>query len=92
MIIRILGEGQYAVAEAHHDELDRLDTTLETAVEARDEAAFAAAMSALLQFVHHCGTPLGNETLTPSELVLPDRDMTLAQVRNLLSVEGLVSG
>ncbi len=41
VIIRILGEGQYDVADHALDRLNELDTALEAAVEAGDEAAFA---------------------------------------------------
>ena len=38
------------------------------------------------------GTPLPDEQITPSDLVLPDADTSLAQVRALLSDEGLIPG
>ena len=44
MIVRILGEGQYDVADHALDRLNELDAALEAAVEAGDEAAFAAAL------------------------------------------------
>ncbi|MER7466744.1 hypothetical protein [Streptomyces sp. NPDC097981] len=90
MIMRILGEGQYEIADEQLDRLGELDSTLQSAVDADDETAFTAALSALLDAVRALGTPLPDDAITPSDLVLPDEDTSLAQVRELLSDEGLI--
>ncbi|GAA2244082.1 MULTISPECIES: PspA-associated protein PspAA [Kitasatospora] len=92
MIVRILGEGQYSVAEGHLDELNRLDARLQSAVEAQDEKGFAGALRALLETVRRLGAPLTPDSLVPSELVLPDEDMSLAEVSALLTDESLIPG
>ncbi|MFJ1980141.1 PspA-associated protein PspAA [Streptomyces albogriseolus] len=92
MIMRILGEGQYEVTDEHLNRLNELDTVLQSAADAGDEAAFTTALSALLDAVRSLGTPLPDERITPSDLVLPDADTSLAQVRALLSYEGLIPG
>ncbi|MCX4618287.1 hypothetical protein ACIQUO_24925 [Streptomyces albogriseolus] len=92
MIMRILGEGQYEVTDEHLNRLNELDTVLQSAADAGDEAAFTTALSALLDAVRSLGTPLPDERITPSDLVLPDADTSLAQVRALLSDEGLIPG
>ncbi|WP_328478389.1 hypothetical protein OHS71_08350 [Streptomyces sp. NBC_00377] len=92
MIMRILGEGQYEITEEHLDRLNELDAALQSAADADDETAFTAALSALLDAVRSLGTPLPDERITPSDLVLPDADTSLTQVRELLSDEGLIPG
>ncbi|MEU9125017.1 hypothetical protein AB0C96_35130 [Streptomyces sp. NPDC048506] len=92
MIMRILGEGQYEIADEHLDRLNELDAPLQSAAEAGDEAAFATALSALLDEVRSLGTPVPDATITPSDLVLPDADTSLTQVRDLLLDEGLIPG
>lgn len=92
MIMRILGEGQYEIAEEHLDRLNELDAVLQSAVGADDETAFTAALSALLDAVRSLGRPLPDEMITPSDLALPDADTSLTQVRELLSDEGLIPG
>ncbi|MCX5173872.1 hypothetical protein OG616_38460 [Streptomyces antibioticus] len=92
MIMRILGEGQYEIAEEHLNHLNELDSALQEAADAGDEAAFATALSALLDAVRSLGTPLPDERITPSDLVLPDEATSLTQVRELLSDEGLIPG
>ncbi|MFF5188029.1 hypothetical protein ACFY30_30430 [Streptomyces sp. NPDC000345] len=92
MIMRILGEGQYEITEEHLDRLNELDAALQSAADADDETAFTAALSDLLDAVRSLGTPLPDERITPSDLVLPDADTSLTQVRELLSDEGLIPG
>ncbi|WP_030587811.1 PspA-associated protein PspAA [Streptomyces anulatus] len=92
MIMRILGEGQYEITEEHLGHLNALDSDLQSAADAGDEAAFASALSALLDAVRSLGTGVPDERITPSDLVLPDEDTSLTQVRELLSDEGLIPG
>jgi hypothetical protein len=92
VIVRILGEGQLEVADSALDELNELDAKLEAAVERSDEAGFAAALAALLGRVREIGTPADPDTLAPSALILPQADATMAEVRGLLSDDGLIPG
>jgi hypothetical protein len=92
VIVRILGEGQLEVADSALDELNELDAQLEAAVERSDEAAFAAALGALLDRVREIGTPADPDTLAPSALILPQADATMEDVRELLSDDGLIPG
>jgi hypothetical protein len=92
MIVRILGEGQLEVPESAVSELNELDGALEAAVERDDEAAFRSALSALLARVREVGTPTEADDLRPSELIIPQPDATMAEVRKLLTDEGLIPG
>ena len=92
MIVRILGEGQLEVADSALDELNELDGQLEAAVDRGDEAGFSGALAALLGRVREIGTPADPDTLAPSALILPQADATMADVRGLLSDDGLIPG
>jgi hypothetical protein len=92
VIIRILGEGQLEVPDGSLDELNALDTALQHACEGGEEAAFATALTALLARVRELGTPVADDHLGPSELVLPAAEASLAEVRELLTEEGLIHG
>ncbi|WP_329096344.1 PspA-associated protein PspAA [Streptomyces sp. NBC_01439] len=92
MIMRILAEGQYEITEEHLARFNELDSALQTATDTGDEAAFTSALSALLDAVRSLGTPLPDDRITPSDLVLPDETTSLTQVRELLSGEGLIPG
>ena len=71
MIVRILGEGQYDVDAGALDRLNELDAEVERAVEAGDEAAFAAALTALHDGVRAAGSPHPVDSLDESDLILP---------------------
>ena len=92
MIIRILGEGQYDVADNALDRLNELDAALEAAVDAGDEAAFATALTGLLDGVRTAGVAHPADSLEESDLILPHPDATIDQVRQLLNDDGLIPG
>ena len=92
MIVRILGEGQLQVDDSASTELNSLDAALEKAVNSGDEAAFRAALVALLDRVRALGTPLAAETLEPSDSILPRADADLDEVRSMLTDEGYIPG
>ncbi len=92
MIIRILGEGQYDVADGEVDGLNELDATLENAVESGDEAAFTEALAGLLGAVRGAGTVLADDSLEDSDLILPPSDATIDEVRQMLADDGLIPG
>jgi len=92
MIIRILGEGQYDVAEGSVDGLNQLDRALEDAVDAGDEAAFTEALAGLLSAVRGSGAALPDDSLEDSDLILPPADASIDEVRQMLTGEGLIPG
>ena len=92
MIIRILGEGQLRVDDSAADELNVLDAALGKAVNAGDEQAFRSALTALLDRVRSLGTPLAEDAIEPSDLILPYSDAGLEDVRGMMAGEGLIPG
>jgi PspAA-like protein len=92
MIVRILGEGQWRVEDGAVADLNRLDDAVEDAVATDDEAELAGALHALLEEVRTLGTPVADDELSDSELILPAADSTLDDIRALLSStdEGLI--
>ena len=92
MIIRILGEGQLRVDDSATKELNILDAALEKAVNAGDEQAERTALTALLDRVRSLGTPLAEDAIEPSDLILPYADAGLEDVRGMMAGEGLIPG
>ena len=92
MIVRILGEGQYDLSDDAVSSLNDLDATVKSAIEAGDEAGFRAALRQLLDGVRTAGAPHDAESLSPSDLILPMADATLAEVKDMLSGDGLIPG
>ncbi|MGV9708652.1 PspA-associated protein PspAA [Streptomyces sp. NPDC003483] len=92
MIVRIMGEGQVRLDDGHLTELNKLDDELLAEVEGGDEAGFRRTLTALLDAVHRLGTPLPDDALEPSGLILPSPEATLAEVRGMLDDDGLIPG
>lgn len=92
MIVRIMGEGQVELADSRIAELNKLDDELLQQMESGDEAGFRRTLAALLDAVRTLGTPLPDDALEPSELILPSPDATLEEVREMLSEDGLIPG
>lgn len=92
MIIRIMGEGQLKLEDSSLDELNKLDNELGAAIDANDEAAFAATLRALLAKARAVGTALPPDAIEPSELILPREGATIDEVRELLADGGLIPG
>ena len=88
MIVRILGEGQYEIDDAHVEKLEELDGALLAAIEGGDEEAFGASLAAVVGTIHEHGTPVEDPGhIAPSDMVVPDADATLDEVRSLLASE-----
>ncbi|MET9956372.1 hypothetical protein ABZ135_33165 [Streptomyces sp. NPDC006339] len=92
MIVRIMGEGQWKLADSHFAELNVLDEELLGEMDGGDEAGFRRTLHALLDKVRLLGEPLPDEALEPSELILPAPDASLDEVREMLTDDGLIPG
>jgi hypothetical protein len=91
VIVRILGEGQYEVDEAAAARLEELDSELEAAIDAGDDVAFKAALSASVDVVRAGGAPVPADSLHTAEIILPSSDADVAEVLKLLT-EGQLDG
>lgn len=90
MIIRISGEGQYRLDDAHHDKLNELDDAAVAAVDADDEDGFHAAFEELLAFVRSGGERLADDDLSASDHILPPADLSFPEAREEFTGEGLI--
>jgi len=91
VIIRIQGEGQYRLDDAGIDEINRLDDNLEAALNGTD-AQFREALQAIESRVREVGSPLADDDLAASDVVLPPSDATKDEVAAMLGDDGLVPG
>ncbi len=92
MIVRIMGEGQLVLADSRFAELNKLDDDLLAEIERGDGPGFRKTLLALLDRVRELGEPLPDDSLEPSELILPSADATLDEVKSLLTEDGLIPG
>jgi hypothetical protein len=87
-----MGEGQVEIGAADIDVLNELDSELEAAIESGDETDFRTKLHALLDKVRHVGKALPDDSLEPSELILPPADASIEEVREMLGDTGLIPG
>jgi hypothetical protein len=92
MIVRISNEGQYEVSEADTAELNELDSEAVSACQTADEAGFREVFDRLLDYVRTKGTPVADDALTGSDMILPPADVSLAEARTEFQGEGLIPG
>ena len=92
MIVRISTEGQYEVLENDAETLQELDNQAVAACESGDEARFHETFARLLDFVREHGSPVPEDELGPSDLILPPPDVSLEEAKNEFSGEGLIPG
>jgi hypothetical protein len=85
MIVRIQGSGQYRLDDATQSELASIDARLVAALErgAADEAHTLLGQAVSLVQTH--GAALPNDTLSPSDLILPPCDASLDEIAAVVS-------
>ena len=96
MIIRVLNGGQFRLGDDRLAELNRCDDQVEAAVEAEDQDQLSKALASLIATIRELGEELPDDSLEDSDLIVPDPDSAVAEVRGLLadtgSEEGLIPG
>jgi hypothetical protein len=92
VIVRIATEGQYELTEGDADALNKLDNQAVASCETGDEEHFHAAFQELLDFVREHGRPVPEDSLEPSELILPPPDVSFEEARAEFTGEGLIPG
>jgi hypothetical protein len=92
MIVRISTEGQYEVSDEDISELNELDNAAVAACEATDEQRFHDTFARLLDYVRTKGTPVPDDDLYGSDIILPPPDVTLEEAQTEFQGEGLIPG
>ena len=90
MIVRISGEGQYRLPDEDAARLNQLDNQAVTAVEAGDETGFAELWTQMVQLVEVDGSPIPEDELVESDVILPPRDISFAEAKGEFTGEGLI--
>jgi hypothetical protein len=90
MIVRISTEGQYRLPDEFADRLNDLDNDVVAAVEAGDEERFGEVFAQLLELVRSDGTPLGEDELEESDVILPPPDLTFDEAGMQFTGDGLI--
>ena len=90
MIVRLMGEGQYEVANDLHAELNAIDELAGSAAEDGDELELHQRLEELAGLVRTSGQRLADEDIRASDLIVPPSDLSLAEARQLFKDGGLI--
>jgi len=90
VIVRIMGEGQYRLADDVRERVNAFDNAVVAAVESNDEDAFHASFEELLDVIRKEGEHLGDEELESSDVIVPPADTSMAEATAEFSGEGLI--
>jgi hypothetical protein len=90
VIVRIATEGQYRLPEEGGERLNDLDNEAVAAVDAGDEDRFHEVFEQMLDLVRREGSPLGEDELEESDVILPPPDISFVEARAEFTGEGLI--
>ncbi len=84
MIVRIMGLGQWTMEPEQLLELNDIDEAVEKAVAEGDREQLRKELQRLVEAVRSNGQEVPDDLIVESDLVLPDVDSTLEEVKELL--------
>jgi hypothetical protein len=90
MIVRISGTGQFDLENEAVDRLHQLDAELTKVMDARDEIRFHELLASIINLVQKEGEPVSNDTVVPSDVIVPPEDITLEEAHSFFTDEGLL--
>jgi hypothetical protein len=90
VIVRIAEDTQYEFPDDQADRLNELDNQLVGIVESGDEAQFDDIWGKMVELVRSTGTPIDDEELVASDVILPPANITLAEAAHEFTGEGLI--
>jgi hypothetical protein len=90
MIVRISGEDQYLLPDEDGARLNELEGAVVAIVDRGREDGFADAYRAVLDYVRSHGTPVGDDELSASDVILPPADLTFEEAGREFTGEGLI--
>ena len=90
MIVRIATEGQYRLPDDDAARLNDLDNEAVAAVEAGDEETFHELFDRMLELVRSDGTPLQDDELEESDVIIPPPDISFVEAAEEFTGEGLI--
>ena len=91
MIVRVATEGQYRLEDGQAAKLNELDNEIVGLVQAGDDEGFRRLFGEMLELARS-GSPLGDEELEESHVILPPPDISLEEASEEFTGEGLIPG
>lgn len=92
MIVRIMTEGQFKLADDDIERINELDNVCVAAVDGGDREGFQVAFAQLLALVREHGTPIDDDDLVGSDVLVPPPDTSFEEAAADFTGEGLIPG
>ena len=96
-IIRLLGYGQFYIANDVLKELNSIDNGIVKLLENKENntdksitTEFEKQLQLLESIVRQKGVAIGSDKIVSSDIVMPGKDITLKEARNLFKGEGII--
>jgi hypothetical protein len=90
VIVRLMGEGQYRIADELMQRLNELDDQAQSAADAEDEPELDRVLDEMWQLVQAEGERLPDDDLSASDAAVPPSDLTLEETKRLFAEEGFI--
>jgi hypothetical protein len=90
VIVRIAAEGQFQLPDEVASRLNEIDNEAVAAVESGDEQRFHALFSQMIELVENGGSPVPDDELVESQVIIPPRDLTFEEARGEFTGEGII--
>ena len=90
MIVRILSEGQFKLADDVQTKLNEIDNEAVAAVESGDEARFHELFDQMLAIVSDGGAEVSDDELVVSQVIIPPRDLSFEEAKAEFTGDGLI--
>ena len=92
MIVRIMTEGQFKLADDDIERINELDNVCVAAVDGGDREGFKVAFVQLLDMVREHGTPIADDDLVGSDVLVPPPDTSFEEAAADFTGDGLIPG
>src|SRR5205085_5061736 len=90
VIVRLMGEGQFRVADDVLAELQELDDQAGRSVEQGDEESLRRLLGVMASTVRERGEQLSDGDLSASDAIVPPEDLSLDEAKQLFEGEGMI--
>jgi hypothetical protein len=91
-VVRIMGQGQYAVDDKTLRKLNNIDNAMVELVgrERSDDVEFKKKLTELSEMVMKNGKPLDPKEIIKSDIILPSVDLSIDEAKRLFKGEGVI--
>jgi hypothetical protein len=94
-VVRILGLGQFSIDNEVLNELNKIDNDIVRLLENKEnddyvKLKFQSQLKLLETIVQQKGTAVDSKEIVTSDIILPGKDITLEEARNVFTGEGII--